>query len=436
MCAVTILPWGTGLRASAAIGTSKWIRACPTLVEAEYRLSPHVQSTQDAECGTAVVLSAVVAIPVRNERDRIADCLGALLNQSGVMPGTFGILLFLNNCTDDTREIVEGIAATALSPIRVLDVQSEKPSAGWARRNAMAAAAEWLQTEGRADGVLLTTDADSRVAGDWLASNLAAVASGADAVAGRIVLDPDDAAKLPEALHARGRLEAEYEQLLTEIGAKLDPEPGNPWPCHWQKSGATIAVRLDAFNKVGGMPDLSLGEDRAFIDAVRAHDLVVRHACDIVVSTSGRLDGRATGGVADTMKLRCEVPDSFCDERLENLGRAVRRVIWRRWLRRLYVSGRLARTTLWAPLLSITRNDALAIAGMPHCGAALAAIEGASPRLAFRPLRPGELLPQIRRAKLLLSLIRLGERRPRAARRADTPLSAAGPSPLHGQPST
>ena len=399
-------------------------------------MSSNVLSAPGIACSTALALKAVVAIPVRNERDRIADCLGALLNQSGVMPSTYGILLFLNNCTDDTRVIVEEIAATALSPIRVLDVQSDKPSAGWARRRAMAAAADWLEAAGCSGGVLLTTDADSRVGKEWLAGNLMAIANGADAVAGRIVLDADDAAKLPAGLHARGRLEAEYEGLLTEIGAKLDPEPGNPWPCHWQKSGATISVRLAAFRRVGGMPDLSLGEDRAFIDAIHAHDLVVRHACDIVVSTSGRLDGRATGGVADTMKLRCEVPDSFCDDRLENLGRAVRRVLWRRWLRRLYVSRHLSNTRLWAPMLSISAGDASVMAGLPHCGEALAAIEAASPRLTFQPLRPADLPRQIRHARVLLSLIRLSERRPRVARRADSPLSAVAPSPLHGQPST
>ena len=155
-----------------------------------------------------------------------------------------------------------------------------------------------------------------------------------------------------------------------------------------------------------------------------------------MVSTSGRLDGRAIGGVADTMKLRCEVPDSFCDERLENLGRAVRRVLWRRWLRRLYVSGHLANTRLWAPMLSIPGRDALEMANLPHCGQALAAIEAASPRLAFHPLRPAELPRQIRRARMLLRLIRLNERRPRVARRGGSPLSVAGSTPLHGQPST
>ena len=65
--------------------------------------------------------------------------------------------------------------------------------------------------------------------------------------------------------------------MLTEICARLDPEPGNPWPCHWSKSGATIAVTLEAYEAVGGMPAQPTGEDHAFIDAIIARDLVVRH---------------------------------------------------------------------------------------------------------------------------------------------------------------
>ena len=174
---------------------------------------------------------------------------------------------------------------------------------------------------------------------------------GADAVAGRISLEPHEAALLPTLLHARGRLEAEYEAILTEIGARLDPEPGNPWPCHWSKSGATLAVRLPAYRAVGGMPDQPNGEDRAFVDAIRARDLVVRHDPAIEIVTSGRLDGPARfAAVADTMRLRCNVPDSPCDDRLERLHAAVARSLWRRRMRRLHWDGRIAATILWAPL--------------------------------------------------------------------------------------
>ena len=49
----------------------------------------------------------------------------------------------------------------------------------------------WLLERSQHDGVILTTDADSRVSPDWIANNVAAIDAGADAVLGRIVLDEE-----------------------------------------------------------------------------------------------------------------------------------------------------------------------------------------------------------------------------------------------------
>ena len=334
----------------------------------------------------AVVPRAVVAIPVYNEEERIGACLSALAEQSGLEVDQLGILLFLNNCTDRT---VSTVGAEAIPfPLRVIERTNPQASAGWARRCAMEEAAAWLRSGGRNDGVLLTTDADSRVGADWVAQNLAALDAGASAVAGRLALDADDAARLPAALHSRGQRESAYEAMLTEICARLDPEPGNPWPCHWSKSGATIAVTLEAYELVGGMPAQPTGEDHAFIDAVSAHDLIVRHDPGIVVITSGRLEGRATGGVADTIRLRCEVPESPCDERLEPVLRVVMRRRLRRKLRRMWELQGLRETGKWAPQLEISDVLARQIATASFFGEAHAAIQASSPRLRYEPLRP------------------------------------------------
>lgn len=365
-------------------------------------------------------VEAVVAIPVCNEGQHIAACLKALVDQVGLPPGGYGILLLLNNCTDDTAIVVdEAVALLGRATswrIRVLAVTDAAASAGWARRQAMEAAVRWLAEDGTDDGVLLTTDADSRVAPDWVARSLAGIAAGADAVAGRVVLDSEDAALLPASLHERGRLEARYEALLTEIGARLDPEPGNSWPCHWTCSGASLAVRRQAYETVGGMPPLTSGEDRAFVAVLRHHELLVRQDPDIVVTTSGRLDGRAPGGAADTMRRRCEYPDSPCDDRLERLDRALGRILLRRWLRRAYAGPRLRDGIIWPRALGLNRETVLAAAGSPSFALAYEAIESASTRLAYRPLPPSRLPAQIRLADLLVRSLR---RRSSAAGRDD-----------------
>lgn len=350
--------------------------------------------------------SAIVAIPVSNEEQRIASCLQAFAEQVDLARGSFGILLLLNNCLDRTRPIAEAAALASPWPIRLIECNSPAASAGWARRLAMEAAASWLKEGAHQTSVLLTTDADSRVGTDWVARNLAAIANGADAVAGRIALDAEEAALLPPRLHTRGRREAEYENLLTEICARLDPDPGNPWPCHWSKSGATIAVTLAAYRTVGGVPDMPSGEDRAFVDAIAANDFIVRHDPDIVVVTSARLHGRATGGVADTMRLRCEIPESLCDDRLEPLRRVVMRSRLLRRLRRLHDDGKLAETRAWAPRLQIANAVARQIAAYESFGHVYAAIERASPHLDYRPLRPCDLELHIRYARWFVRFLR------------------------------
>ncbi|MFE1600306.1 glycosyltransferase [Methylobacterium sp. ID0610] len=351
-------------------------------------------------------LRAVVAIPARNEAERIGGCLSALGSQVGVEAGSLGVVLFLNNCTDGTPDEVAALLPTLGLPARVIRCDRAGAHAGWARREAMQAASAWLDEAGAADGVLLTTDADSRVPPDWVACNLAAIAAGADAVAGGIGLDPEEARRLPDALHALGRLEACYDALLTELEARIDPLAHDPWPRHATASGASLAVRRAAYHRAGGMPALPVGEDRAFVAALRQNGARVRHDPAITVVTSGRLEGRAPGGAADTMRQRCMEPDAPCDPRLEALSRAVLRYGWRRHLRRLCLAGRLDRLPLWAPWLGLPAAEARAIARLDQPEAVLAAVEAASPRLAVRPLRPRDLPAQIRRAQTLLVLLR------------------------------
>ena len=375
---------------------------------------------------------SVIAVPVRNEAERIATCLRAIDAQAGPAPGSLGLVLFLNNCTDGTREIVEGLVPTMSIPVRVRVEDFSGAHAGWARRRAMDEAAAWLGET----GVILSTDADSRVPPDWVARNRAAIAGGADAVAGRVELDATEAALLPSALIARGALEETYDTLITEAEALIDPDPHDPWPCHRTTIGATLAVTRAAYLQVGGMPEIALGEDGAFIARLLEHGLRVRHATDIRVTISARLTGRAPGGVADTIRSRCEEPDAPCDARMETFPRAVLRYLWRRRFRALHGAGTLQRNRGWARLVGITRDDARRIAALP-LGQAIVEAERASARLAYRPIGPRQLPGQIRLARVGLKAIRaagrLGGARRRSARLALRPPGTEMPDPQGGR---
>ncbi len=81
-------------------------------------------------------------------------------------------------------------------------------------------------------GSILPTDADCRVEPGWLRANLRAIRAGADAVAGRTIIDPADEALIPTALIEADARECAYAALLDEIAAAIDPDLADPWPRH------------------------------------------------------------------------------------------------------------------------------------------------------------------------------------------------------------
>jgi Glycosyl transferase family 2 len=345
--------------------------------------------------------SFVVAIPVRDEEERLPACLGALAQQRDrlgrpIPPKLIRIVVFANNCTDQSASVARALAECWSLNIRVVEARLPPSAAhaGAARRAAMDLAEAWLVEGGDADGVILTTDADSQVAPNWIAANLAAFEAGAEAVLGRIALD-GDGKLLPDALHRRGALEDAYECLLTELSWLLDPLDHNPWPHHATISGATLGITRNAYCRVGRLPRVPLGEDKALIALLSRQDARIRYCPAVHAVTSGRTQGRAPGGVADTLAIRSREPDAFCDEALEPFRTAFARAAWRGRLRRLHGAGRLALDQDWAAELEIPARDVNDIIQESTFGATWALIEDRSPLFARRLLRPAELPGQI-----------------------------------------
>ena len=239
---------------------------------------------------------AVVAVPARDEASRLDACLDAL---DGATRGIDGVetLLLLNNCTDASAAVAARAAGRLALPLRVVatTLPAEHANAGAARRLAMALAAARLG--GRFDGIVLSTDADSRVAPDWLAANLAAIDAGADAVAGEFLPDADEFAALRPAVRLRFRAA----RAKARLRAFLARRPHDPRPRHGTHSGASIAVRLPTLIEMGGLPPHPVGEDAAFFAAVERARGKVRHDPRVLVHTSCRTVGRAPGGMAATL---------------------------------------------------------------------------------------------------------------------------------------
>ena len=324
-------------------------------------------------------------------------------------PALVRVALFANNCTDWSASLARKLGASWRLDIRVVEASLPPGAAhaGNARRAAMDMAEAWLLEGGEKDGVILTTDADSQVAPNWIAQNLAAFEAGAEAVLGRIDLD-SEGKFLPEALHQRGQLENTYEGLLTELSWVLDPVEHNPWPHHATISGASLGVTRTAYCRVGRLPRVPLGEDKALIGLLSREDARIRYCPAIYVITSGRTAGRAPGGVAETLAIRSREPEAFCDDALEPFQTAFARASWRGRLRRLDAAERLVLDQDWLAELRLSGGDVDDIFKEPSFGAAWSGIEDRSPLFARRLLRPAELPEQITIARRSLSLLREG----------------------------
>ena len=341
---------------------------------------------------------AIVAIPAWNEAARITACLTAIANQ--IRPPT-AVVLLANNCTDGTEAVARAVVMPFRLHILSVALAAATAGAGTARRLAMQQAA---LLAGPA-GVVLTTDADAVAPADWVARNLDALAAGADMVCGRAVIDPVEARAIGAHLHADDALECSYGDLLDAILDAVCPDPADPRPRHGEASGASIAVTVDALARAGGVPALAMGEDRALAAALARIDARIRHDPDIRVTVSGRLEGRAAGGMADTMRRRMTRQDEFTDEQLEPAVDALRRADFRRRVHAAWADPGsepdLAADLLLHPA-TLTR-----LLDTPYRGTAWADIEQASAVMRRRRVRFAELPRQIAHAKdLLASLAR------------------------------
>jgi hypothetical protein len=339
----------------------------------------------------------IVAIPVHNEADYIEGCLTALARQDHRDP--FEVVALLNNCSDDTARIAHGLAARLPYELHVREcwLDPTAVNAGVARRMATQCA---LSLAGE-NGIILTTDADSKVATNWIAANIAAIDAGSDAVAGMAVLDDRDAAALPGRLLIDDEKAEAFGTLLDEIDWLLDPDAADPWPRHTQHSGASIAVRARFLALAGGIPAIPLGEDRQLFTQLRRIDARIRHAREVMVTVSGRSVGRAKGGMADTIARRLREPDRWLDENMEPAADHARRAALRARARDIWI-GRHSSAVALANALRLSVTTVRRALKTPTFGGGWSELERRSLKLQRRIVPVSELGRETARARAII----------------------------------
>jgi glycosyltransferase involved in cell wall biosynthesis len=238
-------------------------------------------------------VQAVVVVPAHDEASRIAGCLRALTHQRGVPGDSYEVIVVLDGCRDRTSEVVAALAREADRPLLHTVALADRRGVGHARRLGMDLAHERLLAVGREEGLIASTDADTVVAGDWLAEQLELVRSGASAVGGLIELDPDELAALdPRVLAARERSVAERFSLALE-------QAGDPATVeHAHFAGASLALTAAAYGRCGGLPARAALEDEALASSLTRHGIDIHRSLRVRVRTSARTAGRAPRGLA------------------------------------------------------------------------------------------------------------------------------------------
>lgn len=211
-----------------------------------------------------------IVIPAHNEADSITACLASAVQASRhpLLQGEpVEIIVVLDHCTDATG-ILAARAGAATVSIRASNV-------GVAR----AVGAEAMI--GRGARWLAFTDADTEVAPDWLAEQLAL---GADAVCGTVGVSD----WTPHGVHAE-LLHAHFLETYTDRDG------------HRHVHGANLGVSAQAYRHAGGFPHLACSEDVAFVEALERTGARIAWSARPRVNTSARQEARATGGFADAL---------------------------------------------------------------------------------------------------------------------------------------
>jgi glycosyltransferase involved in cell wall biosynthesis len=254
-------------------------------------------------------LEACVTVPAKDEEELLPSGLRALAEQKTIGGDPldherYEVILLINNTRDRSRQVAEQFQR--LYPtfrLHIIERNFGKSHShnGYVRRLLMDEACRRLETREGDRKTILTTDADSQVASNWISRNQEELASGSEAVAGRIVILPSEGALLDPATRAVQKYDHLYRRLIAWLEDRFDPQPHDPWPRHHQHFGASLAITPRIYRLIGRLPPRRCFEDIAFYQALIRHDVRLRHSNKVRVFTSARLTGRARFGLSSEL---------------------------------------------------------------------------------------------------------------------------------------
>jgi len=250
-----------------------------------------------------MITAVGIVVPARNEQDRIGACLRSVRRALRSLPSDVAVAVevVLDRCSDATSErvaaviddwpevealVVGGNGPSSVRPTgRAQLTCAKKPDVGMLRSLGLSRALARLRPQPTNRTWLLSTDADTTVPANWVCEHLRLAAGGAHGVAGLAELDG--------VTHLSPTARQRYREILAR---------GVHDGSHDHVYCANLGFRADAYLAVAGFPvGAGPGEDHGLWRRMAAAGYRLEHPTSLRVRTSGRLRGRAEGGLADLL---------------------------------------------------------------------------------------------------------------------------------------
>jgi cellulose synthase/poly-beta-1,6-N-acetylglucosamine synthase-like glycosyltransferase len=227
-----------------------------------------------------------VVVPACDEEQSVEACLDSIMESlQGSPPARSAwIVLVADSCQDRTVKLARARLRGSGSV-----VECSAASPGVARRLGAQRLLQHFRGHSLERLWIANTDADSRPGRDWIHHQLSLAEQGYCGVAGIVRVE------------SIGQLPAEV------VGKLCEDYVLHPDGTHPHVHGANLGIRADAYIDAGGWSDLRLSEDHCLWSRVRAKQWRVASSIGSVVTTSGRLTGRAIGGFADNLRRKLEL---------------------------------------------------------------------------------------------------------------------------------
>ncbi len=209
-----------------------------------------------------------IIVPAHDEEERIEDCVQSLVKAAthcSLAGEAVEIIVVLDACQDRTGTLARRLGARTIK-VRARNVGLARQAGAHA---ALRSGARWLAF----------TDADTVVAPDWLAMQLALQA---DAVCGTVAVE--DWGAYGERMHRH------FELTYTDADG------------HSHIHGANLGVCAAAYATAGGFLGLETGEDVALVEALRASGAKIAWSRAPRVVTSVRPNYKAPNGFGATLE--------------------------------------------------------------------------------------------------------------------------------------